>query len=64
MKNLTYETYLSNPSEVHAQIQRAASRDRADAAHRYVIGPVVRFCGQLIAIRGVRLQLDPRVGAA
>jgi acyl-[acyl carrier protein]--UDP-N-acetylglucosamine O-acyltransferase len=60
MKNLTYEAYLADPLAAHAQIQRAASRGRAAAVHQYVIAPLARFCGQLSAVRGVRLQLDPR----
>jgi hypothetical protein len=60
MKNPTYETYLADPSAAHAQIQRAASRARAEAVHRHVLAPLARFCGRLTAIRGVRLRLDPR----
>jgi hypothetical protein len=64
MENLTYQAYLADPATAHTQIQRAASRARVEAVYRHVIAPMARFCGRLTAIRGVRLQLDPRVAAA
>jgi hypothetical protein len=60
MKNLTYLAYLADPSAAHAQVQRAASRARAEAVYRHVLAPLTRFCGRLTAIRGMRLQVDPR----
>jgi hypothetical protein len=59
MKKLTYETYLTDPSAVAAQVRLDASRARALAVHRYVLMPLARFCGELLAIRGVKLHLDP-----
>ena len=64
MENITYEDYLANPSEVLAQIQLEASRARALAVHQYIFAPLARFCGALLAIRGVKLRLDPRVTMA
>ena len=61
MEHLTYETYLADPSAAYAQIQRAAGRARAEALYRHVLEPLARFCGRLTAIRGVRMQLDPRI---
>jgi hypothetical protein len=63
MKNLTYETYLTDPAAVVAQVRRDARRARALAVHRYLIWPLARFCAMLLAIRGVKLQLDPRAAA-
>ena len=60
MKNVTYETYLAEPA-VREQIAAAARRAQAFAMHRYLLQPLVRFCGRLIAVRGFRLRLDPRV---
>jgi hypothetical protein len=62
MKNIAYETYLADPA-VREGIEHAARRAQAIALHRYLIAPLVRFCGRLTAVRGVRLQLDPRVVA-
>lgn len=62
MKNIAYETYLTDPS-MRERIERSARRAQAIAVHQYLIEPLVRFCGSLTAVRGVRLQLDPRVVA-
>ena len=60
MKNLTYETYLADPQRVQEQILAEARRMRAVALKRTVFAPLAAFCGRLLAIRGVKLQLDPR----
>jgi hypothetical protein len=62
MKNLSYDTYLTEPA-VREQIIAAARRAQAIAIQRYLLAPLMRFCGRLTALRGVRLQLDPRVAA-
>jgi hypothetical protein len=62
MKNIAYDTYLADP-DVRDGIERAARRAQAIAVHQYLIKPLVLFCGSLTAVRGVRLQLDPRVVA-
>jgi len=49
---------------VLSQIQLEASRARALAVHQYIFAPLARFCGALLAIRGVKLRLDPRVTMA
>lgn len=59
MKTITYETYLAD-SSVREAIEREARRAQAIAVQEYLIEPLVRFCGRLTAVRGVRLQLDPR----
>jgi hypothetical protein len=64
MKKLTYEDYLADPSAVTARIQLGAQRDRARAVQRYLLAPLARFCGRLLAIRGVKLRLDPRAAAS
>jgi hypothetical protein len=60
MKNLSYETYLADPQSVREQIERAARRMRAEALKRTLFEPLAAFCGRLLAVRGVRLLLDPR----
>jgi len=60
MKTPTYQDYLVNPEAVRAQVQRAASHARSHAVYHYAIAPLVRFCGSVIAVRGIRMQLDPR----
>ena len=60
MKNLTYEKYLAEPA-LREQIAAAARRAQAIAMHRYLLQPLVRFCGRLVAVRGFKLRLDPRV---
>jgi orotidine-5'-phosphate decarboxylase len=62
MKNITYETSLVD-SSAREEIERAARRAQAMALRQYVMGPLVRFCGSLTAVRGFRLQLDPRVAS-
>ena len=64
MENLTYEAFLDNPEAVMLQVSREASRSRALAVHQYIFAPLARFCGALLAIRGVKLRLDPRVTMA
>ena len=60
MKNLTYETYLADPQRVQEQILGEARRLRAETLKRTFFQPFASFCGRLLAIRGVRLRLDPR----
>jgi hypothetical protein len=60
MKKLTYETYLADPQRVQEQILDEARRMRAEALQRAFFKPLAAFCGSLLAIRGVRLRLDPR----
>ena len=60
MKTPTYEEYLADPSAVIAQVQLEAQHERARAVHRYLIEPLARACGKLLAIRGVKVYLDPR----
>jgi hypothetical protein len=62
MKTITYETYLADAA-VREGIVRAARRAQATAVYEYLMKPLVLFCGRLSAVRGVRLQLDPRVVA-
>jgi hypothetical protein len=61
MEKLTYNDYLADPMAAQARIQRAASRSRAEAVGGYVFVPLARFCARLVAVRGVKLWLDPRV---
>ena len=60
MKTPTYEDYLADPSAMAQQVRLEAQRARALAAHRYILEPLARACGRLLAIRGVKLYLDPR----
>jgi hypothetical protein len=60
MKNLTYETYLADPQRAQEQILDEARRMRARALKRAFFEPLAAFCGRLLAIRGVKLLLDPR----
>jgi hypothetical protein len=60
MRNLTYETYLANPQAVQERIELEARRMRAQALQSAVFEPLAAFCGRLLAIRGIRLRLDPR----
>jgi hypothetical protein len=60
MKKLTYETYLADPLRVREQILDEARRMRAETLKRTIFDPFAAFCGRLLAIRGVRLWLDPR----
>lgn len=43
MKTPTYEDYLLNPAAVMEQVTRTAHRERAEAAHRFIVAPVLRF---------------------
>ena len=63
MKNLTYESYLADPQSARQQIEREARRMRAQALKSALFEPLAAFCGRLLAIRGVRLRLDPRQAA-
>ena len=63
MKTLTYEDYLADPLAVLGRIQLQAQHARALAIHRYIVAPAARACGRLLAIRGIRLRLDPLAGA-
>ena len=49
MNYINYKTYLADPDAV-ATIERAARRARGEAMHRFLIGPVVRFCGSLLRV--------------
>jgi hypothetical protein len=60
MKKLTYQDYLADPLAVTAQVRQEAQRARAQAVQRHFLAPLARLCGRLLAIRGVRLHLDPR----
>lgn len=60
MKNLTYETYFADPQLAQEQIELEARRMRAEALKRTFFDPLAAFCGRLLAIRGVKLMLDPR----
>jgi hypothetical protein len=64
MKNLTYESYLADPQSVQERIQREARRSRAQALNRALFEPLAAFCGRLLAVRGIRLRLDPRQAVA
>ena len=57
MKTPTYQTYLTDLTE-REHIERAARQLRNEAARRYVIEPLLRFCGSLLrrpTISGARL---------
>ena len=43
MKNLSYEAYLANPSEVMQQVAREARRERAEAVHEFIVAPLMRL---------------------
>ena len=58
MKNMTYQTYLTDPA-ARGQIDAAARSVRAQALQSYLFAPLARFCGKLISIRGVGLQPAP-----
>ncbi len=60
MKNLSYQTYLANPQLVTEQIELEARRMRARELKRVLFEPLAAFCARLLAIRGVKLLLDPR----
>jgi len=60
MKNLTYADYLADPEATLERIQREARRARVEAIGQYLLEPLARLCGRLLAIRGVKLYLDPR----
>lgn len=62
MKTLTYETYVTDPA-VREAVLRAALRARSEALSLHLVLPLARFCGRLLAIRGVRMRLDPRAAA-
>jgi hypothetical protein len=64
MKNLTYQDYLADPAAALERIQREAQRARTEAVSRYLFEPLTRFCGRLLAIRGVKMHLDPRLTMA
>jgi hypothetical protein len=64
MKTPTYEDYLANPAAVRAELHRAATRARTQALYQQVIVPLARLCGRLVAVRGMRMQLDPRQAVA
>ena len=60
MKTPTYETFLEDPAAVMTHVRREASRARNLALDSYLLKPLANFCGRLLAIRGVKLRLDPR----
>ena len=60
MKNLTYQAYLADPQGVQDRIEFRARQMRAEALKRTFFRPFAAFCGRLLAIRGIRLRLDPR----
>lgn len=60
MKTPTYEDYLADPSAVTHEVRLEAQRARALAVQRYILAPITRLCGELLAIRGVKIYLDPR----
>jgi hypothetical protein len=64
MKKLSYEDYLADPAAALGRIQRAAQRTRVEAVTEHLFVPLAQLCGRLLAIRGVKLRLDPRVSAA
>ena len=64
MKNLTYQAYLADPQLAQEQIELEARRMRAEALKRSFFDPLAAFCARLLAIRGVKLMLDPRQAAA
>ena len=43
MKNLTYEAYLANPSEVMEQVEREARSARAEAVHEFIVAPLAKL---------------------
>jgi hypothetical protein len=62
MKNLIYETYLTDPA-LREQIIATAHSLRAQAMQRHLLLPLARFCGKLVAVRGLKMWLDPRAAA-
>jgi hypothetical protein len=46
------------------RVRREANRQRALAVRTQLLMPLARFCGRLLAIRGVKLRLDPRATVA
>ena len=60
MENPTYEDFVNDPEAVMDEVRRKARRARALAVRRYLLKPLARFCGNLLAVRGIKLYLDPR----
>jgi hypothetical protein len=61
MRNVTYQDYLADPAAALGPIQREAQRARTEAFSRHLLAPLARLCGRLLAIRGAKRYLDPRV---
>ena len=61
MNYINYQTYLADPEAV-ATIERAARRARVEAMHRFLIRPVVRFCGSLLRIATVAIGPTVTIG--
>jgi hypothetical protein len=64
MKNLTSQEYFADPQLAQERIELVARRMRAEALKRAFFDPLAAFCARLLAIRGVKLLLDPRQAAA
>jgi len=58
----TYQQYLADPQRFQEQVELAARRMRAEALRRAFF-ELADFCGRLLAVRGVKLLLDPRPAA-
>jgi hypothetical protein len=52
---------MDQPDVVMDQVHRKARRARVEAINVHLFVPLARLCGRLLAIRGVKLYLDPRV---
>ena len=52
MNYINYRTYLADPDAV-AAVERAARNARTAAVRRFVVVPLVRFCGSLLRVRTV-----------
>jgi len=61
MNYINYQTYLADPDAV-AKIERAARRARVEAMHRFLVGPLVRFCGSLLRISTVAIGPTVTIG--
>ena len=64
MKKLTYETYFADPQAIQQSVELEARRMRSREMQRLVFDPLFAFCARLLAVRGVKLLLDPRQAAA
>ena len=60
VENMTYQTYLTDPA-AREQIDAAARSARTQAMRRYLLMPLVRFCGKLMSVPALGPQHDPRV---